>query len=312
MEVMKEGKVAVILLNWNGWEHTSKCINSLKSSETKNLEIIVIDNASQPNEVALLEELEGIHLIKNKENAGFAGGNNIGLAYAYKAGFSYFLLLNNDTTVEKGFLKPLLKAFEADVVGAVQPKIYTMRDPEVIWNAGGKFVKRYAKSISIGHGQKDRGQYNESREVDWITGCALMLSREAYEQVGYLDEQFFIMSEDVDWSIRARKQGFKLIYVPESSIFHFEGATVKLKEKTREGTRSPRRIYFNRRNKLFVMRKHVRGFSYYTALLYQISACFIYLSFFLIKRRPQKLRVTWKALQEGLTTPLLDDKRPVL
>ena len=143
-------KIAVILINWNGYLHTLQCINSLKQVQHKGLEIIVVDNDSEASEVSHLRALVGITLLEQSQNLGFTGGNNVGIKYAIKKGADAIMLLNNDTTVEPDFLFPLLNELAHQQVAAVQPKIHTMQSANTIWNAGGVFNFLLARREQLG------------------------------------------------------------------------------------------------------------------------------------------------------------------
>lgn len=301
MTLEKSPSVAIILLNWNGLEHTKKCLDSLRHITFTNATVIVVDNGSQSEEVDALRSIGDIVLIENVKNLGFTGGNNVGINYAFGQGFDLIMLLNNDTVVEPNFLEPLVLALQDPRVGAVQPKINTMSDRNIIWNAGGIFNGRLGRPTTIGAGNQDNGDYNKSKEVDWITGCCLAFPRKMVREVGLLDDLFFILFEDVDWSLRARNAGYTLLYIPESKIYHFESATAKSIVKTKEGKRSPFRQYLNIRNHLYIVRKYVSWKFKIIAGFDQFFKISIYLSYYLIRGRWNKFRNTLKGLRDGLS-----------
>jgi len=300
MTLEKSPSVAIILLNWNGLEHTKKCLDSLREITFANATVIVVDNGSQSEEVDALRSLGDIVLIENVKNLGFTGGNNVGINYAFEKGFDFIMLLNNDTVVEPNFIEPLILALQDPRVGAAQPKINTMSEKNVIWNAGGTFNKVLGRPITIGSGANDIGGYDDAKNIDWITGCCLIFPRHLVSDVGLLNDVFFILFEDVDWSLRARNAGYNLLYIPESKIYHFESATAKSIVKTKEGTRSPFRQYLNVRNHLFIVRRYVpfrfKGFAFFDQL-FKIS---IYLGYYVLRGRWNKLRMTLRGLRDGL------------
>ena len=298
--MMKDKSVAIILVNWNGFEHTIKCINSLRDLTYRNYEVIVVDNGSDPKELIELKKITNIKLIENGSNLGFTGGNNVGMSYAYSSGFDCIMLLNNDTTVEPGFLEPLLQVLIDDNVGAVQPKIYSMHESNVLWSAGGTFNKLTGKPKTRGAGEYDEGHYDCDRDLDWITGCCLTFRKEMIDKVGYLNDLYFIMCEDVDWSLRAKNLGLSLQYVPESRILHFESASAKSSIKSSEGTRSPLRQYQNVRNHLFIIRKYVPPMYWIFAFFDQSIKILTHLCYYALKGRKEKFRLTVKGLVDGL------------
>lgn len=291
--------VGIVLVNWNGLVHTLKCIESLKGITYTHMTIILVDNGSEPEEVQKLREISGITLIENPVNLGFTGGNNVGIKHAYVQAFDFIMMLNNDTTVEPDFLEPLVAAFNHSV-GAVQPKICSMHETDIIWSAGGKLNQWIGLPRTIGEGLSDNGDYDSTAELDWITGCALMFSRRMIEEVGYLDDDFFILFEDANWSLRCRSKGYILNYIPTSKIYHFESATAVSRTKGKEGFRSPFRQYINIRNHLFFVRKNLSVRFLPTAYFYQLIKITKYLVYYLLRGRWQKFRFTLRGLKHGL------------
>ncbi len=244
-------KVAIIIVNWNGLKDTIECIESVKKIDYPDYEIIVIDNGSEKFDADILEKKfsSEIGIIRNKENLGFAGGNNIGIRYALENGADFVLLLNNDTVVDKGFLSEMIRVASLDNrIGAVGPKIYFYSEINKIWFAGGKINKILTKGEMIGYGEIDQGRYDTEKETDFITGCCLLVKREVFEKIGLLSEEYFVYYEDTDWCLRARKSGFKCVYAPKAEIWH--KASIGL------GLGSPAYIYYNIRNGLLMAERN--------------------------------------------------------
>ncbi len=293
--------VAIVLVNWNGMEHTSKCLESLASVHYKEFDIIVVDNGSSKHETDTLREIDQITLIENGENLGFTGGNNVGIKYAYDAGYQLIMMLNNDTTVEPDFLDPLVTAMSVSSVGAVQPLILSMSHPTRIWSRGGIFSKWTGMPKALGEGQEVTADVHQSGLVEWLTGCCILFGREMVEEVGYLDDHFFALCEDVDWSFRVEKYGKELMVVPQSRIYHFQGASTNSQGKTKEGYRSPFRQYLNIRNHLYLLRKHPQKSLSITAYPYHMIRAMIFVAYYLLRGRWKKLRATLDALGDGLS-----------
>ncbi len=261
-------KVSIIILNWNGWQDTLECLDSLKKITYPNYEVIIIDNSSTNESVEKLKaqseklKVEGksYKFIENKENFGFAGGNNPGIKYAIENKADYVLLLNNDTIVDSGFLEKLVKAGESDRnFGIIGPKIYYETDKNRIWFGGGYFSwlggGRHLEFDKI-----DNKPLDETiKEVDFITGCCLLIKREVIEKIGLMNESFFLYYEDTEWSLRARKYGYKVIYAPASRIWHKVSRSVKPKT-------NPAVHYYHIRNALLLSKLHaskiIIGFIY--------------------------------------------------
>ncbi len=291
--------VGIVLVNWNGYEHTIKCIQSLKQITYPNAHIILVDNGSELKEIEALRKLNGIKLIENPKNLGFTGGNNVGIQHAYESGHDFIMMLNNDTTVEPDFLEHLVAAFD-ETTGAVQPKISSMHDTGILWNAGGDFNPWMGLPTTIGEGLQDGPEFNKERNLGWITGCALLFRRSMVEIVGYLDDDFFILFEDVNWSLRCIDAGYQLKYIPASRIYHFESATAIARTKGKEGFRSSFRQYINIRNHLFFIRKNLAPKYLFTAYTYQVIKVSKYLLYYILRQRWQKFKSTVRGVRHGL------------
>jgi hypothetical protein len=237
-------KVFILILNWNSYEDTKKCLDSLKYLDYSNYEIIVIDNGSRDGSAEKIrKEYNEIKLIKNNANLGFAEGNNVGIRYAMERNADYVYLLNNDTIVDTAVLKELVNAAESDPkTGMAGSKIYFMDNPDVISFAGGGINWFRGRIYHIGEDQKDEGQFNKAMEVDYVTGCSLLVKREVIEKVGMMNPEYFRYVEETDWCVRAHRAGYKLIYVPSSILWHKYAAST--------GGPSPISEYYDARNSL--------------------------------------------------------------
>jgi GT2 family glycosyltransferase len=214
--------VYIIVLTWNGRTDTLECLRSLQRLRYSNARTLIVDNASTDGTPeAIRREFPGVEVAANRSNLRFAGGNNIGIKRAIEAGADYILLLNNDTTVDPDFLPYLVHAVEGNEnAGMAGPKILYYSDPHRLWFAGGKIEWWKGWVSHVGIREIDRGQYDEMREVDYLTGCCLLVRREIIEKIGMLDESYYIYGEDADWCIRATRAGYKLLYVPSARIWH--------------------------------------------------------------------------------------------
>ncbi|MFH1612101.1 MAG: glycosyltransferase family 2 protein [bacterium] len=268
-------KVYIIILNWNGWQDTIECLKSIEKNNCPNYQVVVVDNGSTNESVAKIkrhcERAEGergnlVEIIENKENLGFSGGNNVGMKYALEKGADYVLLLNNDTVVDKSFLSALIAVGEKNSkAGLLGSKIYFYNSPivssvimseseesrsskNIIWFAGGNINYFSGKGFHIGLNKIDKGQYDQVKKVDYITGCCLLIKKELIDKIGFLDEDYFLYYEDTDYSWRAKKEGYDRLLVPQSKIWH------KCSMGTQEG--SPSYIYYHARNRLLMIWKN--------------------------------------------------------
>jgi hypothetical protein len=241
--------VTIIVLNWNGLMDTLDCLASLAVLEYPNFEIVVVDNGSTDGSVGVIRgRFPRVQVIENSENLGYTGGNNTGLRYAWTNGADYTLLLNNDTQVAPDFLCRMIAATEVEpIIGVAGPTIYYHARPELIWSAGGAIDWRRGKTWMLGLNTGDVGQLgSEPRQVDFVTGCALLVKRSVVDRVGLLDERFFAYYEEAEWCVRARRAGFRVIHVPQAKVWH------KIPLDARED--SPVVHYYITRNRLLFLK----------------------------------------------------------
>jgi len=245
-------KVSIIILNWNALDDTLHCLESLKKITYPDYDVIMVDNGSKGNDAEVLRDKfkDYIHIIENERNYGFAEGCNIGMRYALRnSAPDYILLLNYDTTVAPDFLAEMVKIAESDpLIGIAGPKIYFSDDPNKIQSVGIQIDLRSGQSFPVGLNKIDIGQFDEIREVDWVYGCALLIKRTTIEDIGLLDSAYFAYVEEVDWCIRCKKSGYKVVFIPKARIWH--------KGHFAPDELSGLALYYMTRNQFLFMWKH--------------------------------------------------------
>ena len=293
--------IAVILVNWKKYNLTSNCIDSLNKSNYKNFKIILVDNEySEKSLIDLRNKHKELIVFKEKNNLGFAGGNNIGIRYALENDYDYIMLLNNDTEVKENFILPLVERIEKDhFLGAVQPLILNFSNKSIIWNAGGKLNKFLGLTSTRLNNNKLNSSIVFDDYTDWISGCCILIKSEILTKVGLLDEKFFNYYEDVDWSLRMKNLGYDLGFVKESIIYH-HGSSSSKNKKNKEGVISSKIHYFNIRNHILLLKKHKNLFNFFGIVFFQIIKITSYIFYFLIRFRFNKLTMVLKGLKHGL------------
>lgn len=213
-------KVSIIILNWNGLADTVECLESFQKVTYPNYQVILVDNASAGNDVAVLQEGFGtyIHVIQNEKNLGFAKGNNVGIRYALDKGADYVLLLNNDTTVDPEFLTEMVKVAEADGgIGIVCPKIYFYDRPDLVQFDGGVKISLWRGTMTSNILQTD---CRPVVETEFATGAAMMIRARSLQKVGLLPEEYFFGVEDVDYSLQTQRNSFKIVVARRAVVLH--------------------------------------------------------------------------------------------
>lgn len=270
-------KVAIILVNYNGITDTVECVKSIEESTYESYEIILVENGSNDYEKIKSNTYlnEKTTILFSDKNCGFSGGNNIAIRYALKKDFDYVLLLNNDTVVDKDFLCHLIETSMKFNAGIVTGDIYIYYEKNKLWYSAGEYNKKTGTTLMCGI-NKDK---KVPVEVNFATGCLLLLSREIIENCGLLSDDFFLYSEDTDYCCNALRKSQKIVWTPNSKIYHKVSASSK--------ENSPFQEYYLIRNNLMIIRK------YGTNKLYAYSC------------------ITWHAIKEIMRgnyklVPLLD------
>ncbi|MBI3956290.1 glycosyltransferase family 2 protein, partial [Candidatus Gottesmanbacteria bacterium] len=258
--------VAIILVNWNGKNDTLACLASLRQvkSQKSKVKSIIVDNGSSDNSVeAIRKNFPDVEVIETCRNLGFSGGNNVGIRHALEKRADFVWLLNNDTMVDKMALGALTDVFKDSAVSVAGSKIYFAPGHEfhkeryqktelgkVIWYAGGLIDWENMYASHRGVDEVDKGQYDRVEETPFVTGCSMMVKKEVFEKIGLLDEKFFAYLEDLDFCLRAKCAGYKLLYVPQSVVWHENAGS--------SGVGSDTHQYYMTRNRFLVGFRYAR------------------------------------------------------
>ncbi len=222
----KDPHVVIVILSCNQRDYTLTCLKSLEKLDYSNLSIVVVDNNSTDSTVeAVSQQFPDVHTVDNDYNAGVAGGRNIGFSYAEKSfDYKYLLILDNDTTVALDSLKLMVKTLETDPhIGVVSPKIYLMDEEKILDQAGGSIVNFFTGSTAKrGFGEFDKGQYDTTQTQQCLPSGACSLSRrDVMQKCSGLDEIFNPYGfEDLDYSLRVKREGYRVAYEPKAIIYH--------------------------------------------------------------------------------------------
>lgn len=266
-------KIAIIVLNWNAYEETYECLRSLERLENKNFYVFLVDNASTDYSFEKLKKdgQEGkfkidIDLIQSGGNLGFAGGNNVAIQKAYNLGFYYFWMINNDTVVEEDSLTYLVDELVQHKETGIAGSKILYYNSNIVWFAGGKVNTYFGKTKHIGFKMKENELSNARCETGYITGCSLFFRREVIDSIGLMKEDYFLYYEETDWNLRAKNNGWKIIYVPQSRVYH------KISRSTgSEKSAAPFVAYYDIRNAYFMIKRTQRNkIKVITAYIYRL------------------------------------------
>lgn len=248
-------KTSVVILNYNTKDYLRQFLPGLIAScEGLDAQVIVADNASSDGSVAVMQaEFPQVPLKVLDHNYGFTGGYNRALE---DIDADYFVLINSDIEVPKGWLKPLVAWMDSHPsCGACGPKLlsYAQRDTFEYAGAAGGLVDRYGYPFCRGRVmqkiEKDQGQYDTPAEVLWASGACLMVRASVWKALGGLDERFFAHMEEIDLCWRMQLRGWKVNIVPESFVYHIGGGTLP--------NESPFKLRLNFRNNLLLLENNL-------------------------------------------------------
>ena len=245
---------AVVILNWNGRKYLEQFLPPLIQYSSGEAEIIVADNASNDDSISFLEtNFPSIRIIRNPANEGFARGYNLALKQVKS---DYYILLNSDIEVTPDWIQPVIDMMEKDLsIAACQPKIrsYFERTKFEYAGAAGGFIDKYGYPFCRGRLfqsiEEDLGQYDDAIEIFWATGACMFVRADLFHQAGGLDEDFFAHMEEIDLCWRLKNLGYKIMYCPQSVVYHIGGGTLpKI---------SWRKTYYNFRNNFYLLYKNL-------------------------------------------------------
>lgn len=307
-------KVTIIILNYNNFEDTIECFESLQKITYKNYVIVIIDNFSPDNSMDFLidymieNKIDSIYydspdvamddnantskitLIQSGDNFGYGHGNNIGIKYGLKNGADYILVLNNDTLVEPKFLEPMVNMCEEDNrIGIASGKIYFHDRPDTIWFNGGKFSSCTAKVEHFNINEKDIGQI-PNEPVTFISGCMWLIPKKVFKDVGFINEEYFMYVEDLEFCQRVLQKKY---------IFNISNDTkIQHKVDSSSGHWSDFFAYWMSRNKMKFIANSEKKLCMYSSYLYH---CLYMSMWWILHKRYDLFRAHFKGILSVIT-----------
>jgi len=246
--------VGVAILNWNGIHWLKSFLGNVVENSRQQAKVYVIDNASTDDSLQyIVENHPEVAILRNTENSGYTGGYNFGMNLLQE---DIVILLNSDVEVTPNWLSPIIEEFKADKkLDALQPRILNQQSKKQFEYAGaaGGFLDSWGYPFCRGrifqHLEEDKGQYDDKCHVFWASGACLAVRRSAYLEIGGLDPLFFAHFEEIDLCWRIQRRGGKILYCPDSTVYHVGGGTLS--------NLNPKKTFYNFRNNLFVLFKNL-------------------------------------------------------
>jgi len=241
-------------VSWNALDTIQKCLPSVAATQYDSFEILFVDNASDDESVAWVRgQFPEINIIQHPENWAFCRGNNEAVSHAKG---DVLVLLNNDVEVSPDWLTPIANRFKEDPeVAAAQPKLHQFNQRDLFEYAGaaGGFLDRNGYPFTRGRIfdtlEQDSGQYDDSNDLFWASGTCLAVRKDIFEQLGGLEESFFMHMEEIDLCWRIRSAGFRIVLIPESVVYHIGGASLS--------KQSSQKHFLNFRNNLLMLYRNL-------------------------------------------------------
>jgi GT2 family glycosyltransferase len=288
-------QIGVVTVTYNSAGVLLDFLRCMAAQTHREYILFAVDNASQDDTLSILRGCSDnrIRIIANSENRGVAEGNNQGIRAALESRCASVLLINNDTEFGPTLVAQLDEGLNEHLVEMTCPKMMFYDDPERIWAAGGKFQPwRAHRSIHLGEGEIDCGQYDKPRLITYVPTCCVLIKREVFERVGVMDERYFVYWDDTDFMYRSMKAGVKLLYLPQAKLLH------KVASLT-GGSMTPFAIRYGTRNSLYFLLKH---FGLVLSLPWLALSQMVWCQKLIFKRQPKSwFSLKQSAFQEGLS-----------
>ena len=260
-------KIGVVTVTYNSDKVLQPFLSELFAQSFHNFNLYVIDNASEDKTLKILDDLNDnrVNQIRNHSNIGVAAANNIGIKKALEDKCSHILILNNDIEFPNSLFKDMLVSIKKENCSMITPKIMYHSDKDIIWYAGGGFKKSNGYlPYHTGFNENIKNNNYQSLYVDYASTCCLLIKKDVFETIGYMDEKYFVYFDDTDFLFRVKKEGVhKIYYDSQITLFHKVGSLTK--SLTKEFERSYRTHFFlkqNIRNHIYFLRKIGSVYSY--------------------------------------------------
>ena len=260
--------LAIVVVNYNLKGDTIDCIKSLLQAGAAKERVIVVDNASSDGSIEAFRETFGeeLNIIQAPVNRGYPGALNLGIPCAMDMGAKWVLMMNNDTKVAHEFIEELEKAvLRGPQYALIGPLILYYDEPEIIWYLGYRLIPGTLIGVRSYRGKRVSKDLPALIPMDLMHGCAMMVRRDVFETIGFFDDSQTIYGDDADFSLRAKRAGFKGAAATRAVMWHKVSFTM--------GPQKPRTRYLKMRNTIFFYRKYSRGAAQTLMKLFTLVRC---------------------------------------
>jgi GT2 family glycosyltransferase len=296
-------RVAAIALDYNGRDVTLQALASLTAQDYPACDVVVVDNGSTDGSAAAIRAAyPQVTVVRSEQNLGPSGGGNLGFRWALERGYDYALILNNDIEVAPDFVRRLVEAAESDPkIGIVGPKAYYYWQRDTLWSAGGRL--RFAEAVTSerGMGLVDRGQFDVDADVEYVNGCAMLVKRRVFEEVGLWDPSYQLCFEDADFSLRARRAGWRIRYAHRARLWHMVS--------TSTGGYVPAKTFHSARSTALFVRRFATPWQRFTARLMMTLAVPVAFLRELPRGNQAAALAKIRGYREGFKAPMPDPPR---
>lgn len=299
---IEEQPVAIIILNWNGGDEILDCLKSVFESTHRAIEVVIVDNGSvDGSSDAIRLQFPQAHFINNPRNLGFAKGSNQGMEWALHRGIRYVLLLNGDARLHPDAIRELLTVVDSEDSAVVAcPRMYlgcANSGVNRLWFVYGTVNLWAGLFQNPAFNQIDSPKWSLPRDMEYASGCCMLIPARVLQTVGMLDEAFFAYCEDIDWSIRVRRAGFQLRYVPTAHLWHGSN-------RRTDRTRTAMYRYLATRNNLWVVRKHGSRLEVLTCLCVLPLRSLFRITRMVAGAEWRSIATEFRGIKDGVLSPL--------
>jgi GT2 family glycosyltransferase len=298
-----EVRLGLVTVTFNSRDVLDGFFSSLRVQTFKDWHLYIVDNHSTDGgleQVLPKYGLEGfVTIVRNETNLGFAAATNQGVRLAARDGCSHFLVINNDVEFDGALLSGLLETAVRLDAQILAPKILYADPSDVIWYAGGRILPwRGYICEHYGMGEIDRGQYDRECEVDFASGCCLLIEREVVAQIGLFDTNFFVYFEDLDFCYRANKSKIKIWFTPYVRLYH--------KVSSLTGTGSDFSIFQGTRGQAYFLHKHFPHAHVFWCIAMQAKLLFKFVRAMIGAGSPvRQWRLEQRAVRDGFSAKFI-------